>query len=170
MNILEAKNYYNLIKVEIIEQAKFTYSPFNKAFEKQIKTIEDLGIKQVAALKALMPEENKEDRKSNKGIFPKDMQTNEIKNEIYEIKKWEEKIKQKDLKYKTKNYTYDFQKYTAIRSFGESIYTGKIDIDEAEMDQSNLLKNLVRFNNNSRPRTKEGKDKKRYLSKCICSL
>ena len=25
----------------IIEQAKFTYSPLNKAFEKQIKTIED---------------------------------------------------------------------------------------------------------------------------------
>ena len=25
----------------------------------------------------------------------------------------------------------------------ESIYTGKINIDEVEMDQSNLLKNLV---------------------------
>ena len=30
----------------IIEQAKFTYSPLGKAFEKQIKTIEDQGIKQ----------------------------------------------------------------------------------------------------------------------------
>ena len=30
------------------------------------------------------------------------MRTNEIKNEIYEIKKWEEKIKRKDLKYETK--------------------------------------------------------------------
>ena len=28
---------------QIIEQAKFTYSPFGKAFEKQIKTIEDKG-------------------------------------------------------------------------------------------------------------------------------
>ena len=27
------------------EQAKITYSPFGKAFEKQIKTIEDQGIK-----------------------------------------------------------------------------------------------------------------------------
>ena len=27
------------------------------------------------------------------------MRTNKIKNEIFEIKKWEEKIKQKDLKY-----------------------------------------------------------------------
>ena len=30
------------------------------------------------------------------------MRNNEIKNEIGEIKKWEEKIKQKDLKYETK--------------------------------------------------------------------
>ena len=31
---------------QIIEQAKFTYSPLGKAFEKQIKTIEDQGQKQ----------------------------------------------------------------------------------------------------------------------------
>ena len=38
---------------QIIEQAKFTYSPLGKAFEKQIKTIEDQGKKQVDALKAI---------------------------------------------------------------------------------------------------------------------
>ena len=36
---------------QIIEQAKFTYPPLGKAFEKQIKTIEDQGQKQVEALK-----------------------------------------------------------------------------------------------------------------------
>ena len=40
---------------QIIEQAKFTYSPLGKAFEKQIKTIEDRGKKQVDALKNLKP-------------------------------------------------------------------------------------------------------------------
>ena len=38
---------------QIIEQAKFTYSPLEKAFEKQIKTIEDQGEKQVDALENL---------------------------------------------------------------------------------------------------------------------
>ena len=38
---------------QIIEQAKFTYSSLGKAFEKQIKTIEDLGERQVKALKDL---------------------------------------------------------------------------------------------------------------------
>ena len=32
---------------QIIQQAKFTYSPLGKAFEKQIKTIEDQGEKQI---------------------------------------------------------------------------------------------------------------------------
>ena len=36
---------------QIIEQVKFTYSPLGKAFEKQTKTIEDQGKKQVGALK-----------------------------------------------------------------------------------------------------------------------
>ena len=143
----------------IIEQAKFTYSPLGKAFEKQIKTIEDQEIKLVEALKVLKPEENKEDIKSIEESFPKDMRTNEIKNEIYEIKKWEEKIKLEDLKYKTKKYAYDFQQYETIRSFGESIYTSKINIDEAEMDQSDLLKDFAEFNNKSRPRTIDSKDK-----------
>ena len=35
---------------QIIEQARFTYSPLGKAFEKQIKTIEDQGEKQIKAI------------------------------------------------------------------------------------------------------------------------
>ena len=35
---------------QIIEQAKFTYSPLGKVFEKQIKTIEDQGKKQIKAI------------------------------------------------------------------------------------------------------------------------
>ena len=38
---------------QIIEQTKFTYSPLGKAFDKQIKTIEDQGKKQVDALNTL---------------------------------------------------------------------------------------------------------------------
>ena len=35
---------------QIIQQARFTYSPLGKAFEKQIKTIEDQGEKQIKAI------------------------------------------------------------------------------------------------------------------------
>ena len=88
----------------IIEQVKFTYSPLSKAFEKQIYKIEDQG-KKTWSFKTLQLYENKQDIKSTDGIFPKEMRTNEMKNKIYEIKKWKEKIKQNDLKYETKKYT-----------------------------------------------------------------
>ena len=42
---------------QIIEQAKFLYSPLGKAFEKQIKTIANQGKKQVDALENLKPKE-----------------------------------------------------------------------------------------------------------------
>ena len=60
---------------QIIEQAKFTYSPLEKAFEKQIKTIEDQGKKQVDALENLKlkeeakPIENKSNNKSKAEII-----------------------------------------------------------------------------------------------------
>ena len=50
MNISQVKKYYHLIKVKIIEKAKFTHFPLGKEFEKQTKTIEDQGEKQIKAL------------------------------------------------------------------------------------------------------------------------
>ena len=39
-----------------------------------------------------------------------------------------------------------------MRSFGDNIYTTKITINEAEMDQSNLVENVAKFNSRSRSR------------------
>ena len=53
---------------QITEQAKSTYPPLGKAFEKQIKTIEDQGEKQIAALKDLKQKEQakpSEDKSNN---------------------------------------------------------------------------------------------------------
>ena len=66
---------------QIIEQTKFAYSPLGKAFDKQIKTIEDQGKKQVNALNTL-----KSDNKLEiKDIFPEssfgnDESRKELKN------------------------------------------------------------------------------------------
>ena len=44
---------------QILEQATFTYSPLGNAFEKQTKTTEDQGKKQIDALEDLKPKEIK---------------------------------------------------------------------------------------------------------------
>ena len=53
---------------QIIEQAKFTYSPLRKAFEKQIKAAKYQGKKQIEVLKNLKPKEKKEAIKDNHSI------------------------------------------------------------------------------------------------------
>ena len=73
---------------QIIEQARFTYSPLGKAFEKQTKIIEDKGQKQIDALESLKP---KEWTKSIEEIFPEGYDRVEIKNELNKIKEYEKK-------------------------------------------------------------------------------
>ena len=41
MDILQAKKYLVLIKLERLKKAKLTNSPLEKGFEKQMKAIED---------------------------------------------------------------------------------------------------------------------------------
>ena len=72
-------------------------------------------------------------------------------------------MKLKHGKKKLKENTYHFQQYETMRSFGENSYTHKARVVYAEKGQSNLLRNIVEFNNTSRPKTKEGKDKKEIL-------
>ena len=55
---------------------------------------------------------------------------------------------------------YDFLKFETIRYFEDIVYTGKVSIDEVDMDHTNLLENMVKFNNKYRAQSKEDKDNK----------
>ena len=68
-------------------------------------------------------------------------------------------MKRKDLKYRTNEYTHYVQQYT-IWSFGDKICTDKININKTEIDQTNLLENIMDFNDRFRPKRAEGKNKK----------
>ena len=77
----------------VTEQTMFAYYPLGKILEKQRKTIEDQGINQVEALKALKPEKvlkalkpaDNQELESIEGLFTKNMRTNGIKNEMDKI-------------------------------------------------------------------------------------
>ena len=57
---------------QIIEQAKFSYSPLGKAFEKQTKTIEDQVEKQIRAIQDNKKEKNKQNQLNMMIIFLSD--------------------------------------------------------------------------------------------------
>ena len=80
---------------QIIEQAKFTYSLLGKAFEKQIKAIEDQGEKQVEALKTFKSDNEK---LTIEDVIPKSAQNNdEAKKELHKIKEIEKTIDKEKL-------------------------------------------------------------------------
>ena len=115
-----------------IEQAKISYFSLGKAFEKQLQTFENQGIKQAEALKVLKLEENQQGLKSFEIIFPKEMTTNKIKSELDEIERIEYAIVRHYLKYKTSQKLFHFQKFKAINVFGNSILSGEITISDAD--------------------------------------
>ena len=64
---------------QLIEQARFTYSPLVKAFKKQIKTIEEQGQKQVEALNTL----KSNNQLTTEDVIPKNVLNNdEAKKEL----------------------------------------------------------------------------------------
>ena len=67
------------------------------------------------------------------------------------------------MKDKTNKYLYDFQLFATIRSFGDSIYTGKTNKDKTEIDQSHLSEKMTKFNNKSKTKAKEASAKKILL-------
>ena len=93
---------------QIIEQAKFTYFPLGKPFEKQTKTIKDQGEKQVNALKYL--ESSDKQLSSIKVFISKERLNPEI---VDEIKKIEEETKpdRSKMVYERSNGTYNLKQY-----------------------------------------------------------
>ena len=74
------------------------------------------------------------------------------------------KVKRIELKYKAYKYIYDFQQHQTIRSFRDSIINNKFSVNRSWENQSNLLRNIVKFNDKSIKRSKENKIKNTFES------
>ena len=151
---------------QIIEQAKFTCSPLGKAFDKQIKIIEDQGKKQVDVLNTLKSDNNKKLEIKNENIIPKSsFGSDEAKEEINKIKEIEKTIDREKLIYDASEYTYNFRNFRTIRAFDRDIYEGKITLKKADEDQSNLLNEIKNFRDKTRPQKYDKKQEKEIALK-----
>ena len=151
---------------QIIEQVKFTYSPLGKAFEKQIKTIEDQGKKQVDALNTL----KSNNQLTIEDVIPNDaLNNNEAKKELDKIKEIERNVDREKLIFETNEYTYSFKNFQTIKTFGRDIYEGKITIKEADEYQKDLLVEIMNFRKTKKKKKskKKNKEEKVFLKTFI---
>ena len=81
----------------MVERAKFTYSAVERVFKKQTKTIEDQGRKPAEALQTFNP---KQQLKSVKDLFPKNLFNTKAKDDMEKLKQ-KKKIIKKDEIYRT---------------------------------------------------------------------
>ena len=127
----------------MIEEAKFTCSPLGEAFEKQIKTTEDQGKKQIKSI------QNQGQMKTIKKYTydykdsPLTSKQKEIFNKLVderldEITKLDEKVIHDDLIYRYKGKTPDenFNTYDNALNPINKIKNGEIKLDEAKNDQT----------------------------------
>ena len=137
---------------QIIEQAKFTYSPLGKAFEKQIKTIEDQGEKQIKAIqnqgqvktikKYAFDDEDSPLISKQKEIF------NELADKrLNEISELDKKVNPDDLIYRYKGNTSneEFNMYDNALDLIDKIKNGKIKLAEAKNNQINFRSSLSKI-------------------------
>ena len=126
-------------KQKIIEQAKFTYSPLGKAFEKQTKTIEDQGKKQVDSLVSLEPKEIKSrDTKPN-------AYSNYFLNGLAKIRESFEPVDFYDVTYDFKDLripSVSFSKFKGPLHTFKSIYNGDMSSEDVEKEQIKLKEDL----------------------------
>ena len=145
-------NQTNLINMNIllvIEQAKFTYFPLGKTFEKQIKTIEDQGEKQIKAIqnqgqvktikKCTNDDEDIPLIANQKQLFNK-----LVDERLDEIAELDKKVNHDDSIYRYKGKTPDetFDKYDNALNLLNKIKNGEINLAEAKNDQIKLKSNL----------------------------
>ena len=140
---------------QIIEQAKFTYSPLEKAFQKQTKTIEDQGKKQVDALESLKPSDKQ--FSSIRDFISKERLNSEIVNEIERIEEEERKVERSKMVYKASNETYDYRKFKTIRVFGNEIKNNIIDMSMANDEEDQLLRYINKLKSKKKPHNLESK-------------
>ena len=160
------KKYYDLIKQQIIEQAKFTYSPLGKAFEKQIKTIEDQREKQIKAIqdqgqvktikKYVYDSEDTPFISKQKEIF------NELVDERYEkITDLDKKVNSDDLIYRYKGNTADvkFDEFDNALNIINKIQNGEIRLADVKNNQEKFKSYLGEIKKgNKKHRSKEQKN------------
>ena len=144
-------------KQQIIEQAKFTYSPLGKALEKQTKTIEDQGVKQINALKSL--ESSDKQLTSIKDFISKEKLNPEIVDEKEKIKEEVRKTDGSKMVYEVSNKNYDFRRFKTICVFGNEIRNNIINMSMANDEQDQLLRHINEFKSKTRPQNSESKKK-----------
>ena len=152
-------------KPDVVQKAKFEYSPLSQVFNKGLEKDE----KQVDLLKRLKNIEDKTDNQLNEnkdsqlgiksiGYTVRQELSQETKNMLEKLNNQEKLINYKKLGFRGgNNKDYDFTNFSSLRKLFRAIYYGQISIPAVEGEQDNF-DNMIEILKVYRPK----KDSKHY--------
>ena len=147
---------------QVLQQAKFNYSPLGKALEKQVKTIKDQREKQVDALKTSYKK-----LPSIKDFVPIEKFNPDIIAEIKRIEEIEKNVDRDKMFYKSTNRNYDFRGFKTIRTYGSDIRNNVTSLKAANFEQANLMAHFYDFMKKAKPQDLEQKKLKSDVSNSV---
>ena len=161
---LTGEDILPLNQQQIIEQARFNYSPLGKTLERQIKTIEGQGEKQIKAIQNQrqdkMIKKYTYDLEDTPFISKQKEIFNKLIDERYEkINDLDEKVNSDDLIYRYKGNTADenFDKFDNAINIINKIQNGEIELADVKRNQEKLKKYLGQIKKGGK-KTKEQKN------------
>ena len=141
---------------QMIEQAKFTYCPLGKAFEKQIKATEYQVEKQVKALNTLKTIKGNESNDNEKSSTHKEILDKLYRERIAEIYSISKEIDFNNLTHYCKDLNFAPIHFIGVRgplSIYEEIKNGNVSIEKIEEEQKQFKSKLNEITTGN-PKTK----------------
>ena len=159
---------------QIIEQAKFTYSPLGKAFKKQIKTIEDQGEKQIKAIRDQGQTKTIKIHSYDSEDTPFISKQKEIFNELVDerlekITDLDKKVNSDDLIYRYKGNTADlkFDKFDNALNIINKIRNGETNLGDVKNNQEKFKTYLGKIKKETKSIDQKSKNTLCTILKCF---
>ena len=142
-------------QIQIMQQAKFAYSPLRKAFEKHTENW-------VGAVKFLDLPNKKDELKQIESIFPQNLMNDLVCVKFKEIVTFQDIIKTDNLSYKSKSRkVYSLREYSlTMFLLFRNVHKGHLSLNDADYEQSNFAAKIKNLD----------KGKKQHLKKKILNI
>ena len=95
-----------------------------------------------------------------KDVIPENKLSEEVKNELNNIKEMEKTVDSEISVYRANKYTYEYN-FPTKNTFGGEIYKSKITLKEADEDHSSLLLGIINFDSKIKPKNAEKKKQRK---------
>ena len=122
-------------------------------------------------IKALNTFKSDNEKLTIRDVIPKNALNNDkARKELNKIKEPEKTFDRENRVYRASEYRYDIRNIQTIKMFDRDIHEGEITLEEANIDQDNLLRDIRNFNQKTNPQLDNNMQEKKLFLKIFINF